>query len=79
MKGIYYKEGIYVLIESDGEHNDCIYHYNYRSDALSLFGGRVEVNNITYYEKADLTQLAVFSLKKASKSPKSGIEKNIDI
>ena len=55
MKGIYYKEGIYVLIESDEEHNDCIYHYYNRRDALSLFGGRVGVDNGNSDNDADLT------------------------
>ena len=55
MEGIFYKEGIYVLIESDEEHNDCIYHYEYRSNALSLFGGRVGIDNVDYDGDADLT------------------------
>jgi len=44
MRGIYYKEGIYVVIDSDEEHDDCVYHYNYKDD-ISLFGGRVEIDN----------------------------------
>jgi hypothetical protein len=40
MNGIYYKEGIYVVIDNDTENDSCVYHYNYRS-GLSLYGGRV--------------------------------------
>ena len=50
MEGIFYKEGIYVLIESNEEHNDCIYHYEYRGDEVFLFGRRVSIwrSNVEY-------------------------------
>jgi hypothetical protein len=44
MRGIYYKEGIYVIIDNDDENDICIYHYEYR-DNVSLFGGRVEIHH----------------------------------
>lgn len=42
MEGIYYKDGIYVLIDNDNENNICIYHYNYRDD-VSLYAGRIKI------------------------------------
>ena len=53
MKGIYYKEGIYVVNDNDEEHEDCVYHYKYKRNVL--FGGRVEIrgyyndNNRAYF------------------------------
>lgn len=42
MEGIYYKDGVYVLIDNDDKHENCIYHYNYRDNEL-LYGGRVRI------------------------------------
>ena len=42
MRGIYFKDGIYVTIDNDEEHDNCVYHYNYRYN-VSLLGGRVEI------------------------------------
>jgi len=42
MDGIYYKEGIYLVIGSDIQNDACIYHYSYRN-SVSLFGGRVRI------------------------------------
>ena len=47
MRGIFYKDGIYVTIDNDKENDICIYHYSYK-DNISLFGGRVEIR---YKEK----------------------------
>lgn len=42
MDGIFYKEGIYVLVDSDEKHDNCVYHYNYR-DSIILLGGRIHI------------------------------------
>ena len=42
MRGIYFKDGIYVTIDNDEENDICVYHYNYR-DNVSLLGGRVDI------------------------------------
>lgn len=42
MQGIFYKEGIYVLVDSDEEHDNCVYHYRYRRGRV-LLGGRVHI------------------------------------
>ena len=42
MEGIYYKDGIYVLIEKDKVHDDCVYDCR-RSTKAFLFGGRVSI------------------------------------
>ena len=67
MKGIYYKEGIYVLIESKEKHNDCIYDYYNRRNA-SLFGGRVQIDS-TFNENADLTidGISIISIRNNNK------------
>jgi len=55
MEGIYYKDGIYVLIDNDEEHENCVYHYNYR-DRVLLNGGRIrmEYASTSYKETAFL-------------------------
>ena len=56
MKGIYYKDGVYVLIDNDEEHEDSIYHHEYRNN-LTIYGGRVEVKKYTNsygYSNGDL-------------------------
>jgi hypothetical protein len=42
MKGIYYKDGIYVLIDNEGKNDIHIQHSKYKPE-VSLFGGRVEI------------------------------------
>lgn len=42
MEGIYYKEGIYFLVDSDKKHDNCVYHYNNR-DSITLLGGRAHI------------------------------------
>ena len=42
MNGIYFKEGIYVLIDNDSKNDICVYHYNYKDD-VSLYGGRIKI------------------------------------
>ena len=42
MLGIYYKDGVYVLIDNDAKHENCIYHYDYRDKKL-LYGGRISI------------------------------------
>ena len=44
MKGIYYKEGIYVLVDNDKENVLCVYHYNLK-DKVALIGGRVSISS----------------------------------
>ncbi len=44
MKGIYYKDGIYVVIDNDEKHEDCVYHNNYKNN-ITLFGGRVHISS----------------------------------
>lgn len=43
MKGIYYKEGVYVLIENTEDHDDCIHSYRFKR-TTSHFGGRVTID-----------------------------------
>ena len=47
MEGIYYKEGIYLLINNDTQNDICVYHYEFK-DSVSLYGGRIK---ITYSDK----------------------------
>lgn len=42
MRGIYFKDGIYVTVDHNEENEICVYHYTYR-DNVSLLGGRVEI------------------------------------
>ena len=42
MNGIYYKNGVYVLIENNTENDSCIYHHEYKCD-VTLYGGRVTI------------------------------------
>lgn len=46
MKGIYYKEGIYVLINSEEMHADCVYHEanKYNKKSSFLYGGRIHID-----------------------------------
>jgi hypothetical protein len=53
MNGIYYKEGIYVLIDNDTNNDICIYHYDYKSN-ISLYGHRVQIRRY-HHETATLT------------------------
>lgn len=46
MNGIYFKDGIYVLVENDIENDFCIYHPSYK-DNVFLYGGRIIITN--YY------------------------------
>lgn len=43
MNGIYYKEGIYLVIDNDTQNDICIFHYNYKSK-VSLYGGRISLS-----------------------------------
>jgi hypothetical protein len=43
MKGIYYKHGVYVVIDNDTENDSCILHPKYRRKA-SIYGGRVKLS-----------------------------------
>lgn len=43
MNGIYYKEGVYVLIDNDNQNDICIFHFNYKSK-VSLYGGRISLS-----------------------------------
>ena len=45
MEGIYYKDGVYVLIDNDEEHEDCVYH-NQSKRSVSLYGGRVAIRRV---------------------------------
>lgn len=42
MIGIFYKEGVYVVINHDAKNESCVYHYKYKYDEY-LFGGRVHI------------------------------------
>lgn len=55
MEGVYYKNGVYVLIDTDKMHEDCVYHYHYRDNVL-LNGGRVRMKyaSTTYRDTAFL-------------------------
>jgi Rad3-related DNA helicase len=53
MSGIYYKEGIYVVIDNDNENDVCVYHYRNRYN-VSLLGGRIEIQR-TARETVSLT------------------------
>ena len=44
MEGIYYKDGVYVLIDNNEKHENCIYHDDYRSRA-ELYGRRVKLGS----------------------------------
>lgn len=57
MEGIYYKDGVYVLIDNDAQHDDCVFHYNYR-DNVFLYGGRISIK----YASATLKKEAVYLL-----------------
>lgn len=50
MRGIYFKDGIYVTIDNDEENDICVYHYNYRGN-VSLLGGRVDIRYASYTAK----------------------------
>ena len=43
MNGIFFKDGIYVIIDNDTESDICVYHYNYK-DNVTLYGGRININ-----------------------------------
>ena len=47
MNGIYYKDGIYVLIDNDIQNDICFYHYENKTN-VSLYGGRVEITGEDY-------------------------------
>lgn len=55
MDGIYYKDGVYVVIDNDAEHENCVYQYNYK-DNETLYGGRIKIRyyNSEYKEAAYL-------------------------
>lgn len=45
MSGIFYKKGIYVLVDSNDEHDNCVFRYGYKQ-YVELWGGRVVVRGI---------------------------------
>lgn len=45
MEGIYYKNGVYLIIDHDAEHENCVYHQR-NKDSASLYGGRVAVRRV---------------------------------
>lgn len=44
MEGIYYKEGVYVLIDNDTENNICLLHNKYRKE-LYRYGNRIRIKH----------------------------------
>lgn len=56
MKGIYFKDGIYVTIDNDKESINCVYRYQYKTNSM-LLGGRVEINSV--YQSSTTAYLQV--------------------
>jgi hypothetical protein len=52
MKGIYFKDGVYILVDNDTKNDMCIYHFNYKSD-IFLNGERIRIRYRSFTE-ADL-------------------------
>lgn len=47
MNSIYFKEGIYVLLDNDTNNEICIYHYDNKKN-VSLYGGRIQITEGYY-------------------------------
>ncbi|HHT97304.1 MAG TPA: hypothetical protein GXZ90_05365 [Clostridiales bacterium] len=81
MEGIYYKNGVYVVIDNDKEHEDCVYHHENKSKA-KLYGGRVEIRRYAtpYYSHYETLLLDIdgISILKISEYQAS-ILKDLDI
>ena len=71
MNGIYYKEGIYLVIDNDTQNDICVYDYHYK-DNVSLYGGRIR---ITYSseEKAKLYVDGISIIKISDKKNQSAL------
>jgi hypothetical protein len=72
MNGIYYKEGIYVLIDNDEKNDICVYHYDNKTQ-VSLYGGRVQIKGDDF-EWAYLNVDGISIVKIKSKSIESSLE-----
>lgn len=81
MKGIYYKDGVYLIIDHDGEHENCVYHRENKSKVI-LYGGRVEIRRYVtqYYSDYETLLLDIdgISILKISEYQAS-ILKDLDI
>ena len=42
MEGIYYRDGVYVVINTNAKNDICIYRYQYKNP-VSLYGGRIKI------------------------------------
>lgn len=54
MEGIYFKDGVYVLIDNDAEHDNCIFHSKVQI-SVSLYAGRVALREPKYPLNAVIT------------------------
>lgn len=74
MNGIYYKEGIYLVIDNDTQNDICIFHDNYNSE-VSLYGGRIRLSR--YYDNSSIRlsidDIAVIKMETAKYS--NGVER----
>lgn len=54
MEGIYYKDGVYIIIDHDANHENCIFHAKSKT-LVSLYGGRVSLRKKGYHKNALIT------------------------
>lgn len=72
MNGIYYKEGIYLVIDNDTQNDFCIFHYNNKSNnyksKVSLYGGRISLSRYNYNSqdiRLSIDDIAVIKMETA--------------
>lgn len=47
MKGIYYKDGVYVVIDDDIENDFCLLRFHYKEN-FTLYGGRIKLKVVPF-------------------------------
>lgn len=53
MNGIYFKDGVYVIIENNTNNDLCIWHNSFKRN-ITIYGGRVSIKHDNYYDNAKL-------------------------
>lgn len=71
MYGIYFKEGIYVLIDNDTQNDICV--YNNHKNNVSLYGGRIRIRLYSSNEKACLYVDGISIIKISDKRIESAL------
>jgi hypothetical protein len=62
MDGIYYKDGVYVLIDNDTKNDICLYHPSYRQ-YVDLYGGRVTISKSGGFNNSTLCHLTIDGIR----------------